>query len=506
MTATPIIAATGIAKRYPGVRALDDVDVAVRPGEVVGLAGENGSGKSTLLKVLAGRVAPDAGRLAVDGEAVSFASPAAALDAGIALVAQEVLVQEDLSIAENLLEGRMPRRRLGLIDWRAANARAREVLASVGLGHAQPSWPARRLALHDQQMLAIAKVVLRRPRVVLFDEPTSSLTGEEVQRLYAMIAELKAAGTAVVYITHRLHEYFDLADRLVVLRDGRLVAEEVTADVDEATLVERMVGRRLAQLFERPAEKDAARPTATPMLEVEGLTTRRLHGVDLRVAAGEIVAIAGQAGSGRTSLAETLFGQWSYTGTVRVAGEPVALRSTAAAIRSGLALVPEDRKRQGIVGCLSVAENLVMPSWSRTGRAGTRPPKADRALAHDIGARFGVRAASLDVPVESLSGGNQQKVVLGKWAACDTNVLILDEPTRGVDVGAKAEIYRLIEDLAASGIAVLVLSSELLEVMRLADRVVVMAHGAVAGELPGHEATEAAITALAFAGAEEVAA
>lgn len=506
MSDVPIIAATGIGKHYPGVQALDGVDIAVHPGEIVGLAGENGSGKSTLLKILAGRVSPDAGRLAVDGQDASFASPAEALKAGVALVAQEILVQDDLSIAENLLEGRLPRRRVGLIDWRAANARAREILASCGLGHVDPAWPAGRLALHDQQMIAIAKVVHRRPRVVLFDEPTSSLTGEEAERLYGMIRDLADAGSAVVFITHRLHEYFDLADRLVVLRDGQLVAQERTADVDEATLVERMVGRRLVDLFERPQEKDADGPRAAPVLEVEGLASRRLRGIDLRVGAGEIVAVAGQAGSGRTSLAETLFGQWSHTGVVRIDGEPVALRSTAAAIRSGVALVPENRKRQGIVGPMSVAENLVMPSWARTGRGQVRAPKADRALAADISTRFGVRAANLDVAVESLSGGNQQKVVLGKWAACDIRVLVLDEPTRGVDVGAKAEIYRLIEELAAGGLAVLVLSSELLEVLRLADRVVVMARGAVVGEIPGAEATEAGITAMAFTDPEEVAA
>jgi ribose transport system ATP-binding protein len=497
--ASAVLAATQIAKAYPGVQALDGVGISLVPGEVVGLVGENGSGKSTLLKILAGREVPDAGTLEVDGRPAAFRAPAEALRHGIALIAQEVHVQDDLSVGENLLEGRMPRRALGLIDWPAVNAQAREILERVGLGHISPRTPARTLALHDQQMLAIAKVVHRRPRVALFDEPTSSLTPAEVARLYTMIEQAKRDGCAIVYITHRLHEYFDLTDRLVVLRDGRLVAEHATSELDEPGLVQLMVGRKLEQIFER-STGPRARSERT-VLEVEGLTTRTLRGIDLDVAAGEIVGIAGQAGSGRSSLAGTLFGRWPYAGEIRIGGKAVALTSPAAALRNGIALVPEDRKREGLVGTMSVGENLGMPSWSTTSRAGARRPAADRTRAQSLRERFGIRAAGLDVPVASLSGGNQQKVVIAKWTPCDVDVLILDEPTRGVDVGAKAEIYALIEALAASGVAVIVLSSELLEVMRLADRIVVMARGAVVGEMRGAEATEESITAMAFAGA-----
>jgi ABC-type sugar transport system ATPase subunit len=498
-TAAAVLEAAHIAKTYPGVKALDDVGISLRAGEVVGVVGENGSGKSTLLKILAGREAPDEGAVDVDGHRVVFRAPAEALRHGIALIAQEVHVQDDLTVAENLLEGRLPRRALGLIDWPAANARAREVLERVGLGHIPPRLPARALALHDQQMLAIAKVVHRQPRVALFDEPTSSLTPAEVARLYTMIEHLKRNGTAIVYITHRLHEYFDLTDRLIVLRDGRLVAEHHTNELDEARLVQLMVGRKLEQLFKR-SEGTRTRSEST-VLEVKGLTTRTLRGVDLEVAAGEIVGVAGQAGSGRSSLAGTLFGRWPYSGQIRLGGDRVALTSPAAAIRHGIALVPEDRKREGLVGTMSVGENLGMPSWSSTSRGGTRRPGVDRARAQALRARFGIRAAGLDAPVASLSGGNQQKVVIAKWTPREVKVLILDEPTRGVDVGAKAEIYALIEELAASGVAVIVLSSELLEIMRLADRIVVMARGALVGEIDGAEATEESITAMAFAGA-----
>ncbi len=502
-TTPPLLRAGGICKRYPGVRALDDVGLELRAGEAVGLVGENGSGKSTLLKVLAGRIAPDAGAIELDGKPVRWSSPARALDGGVALIAQEVHVQDELSVAENLLGQRLPRRRLGAIDWRAAARSAREILDAVGLSHVSPSLRTGRLALHDQQMLSIAKVVWRRPRVALFDEPTSSLTAAEIERLYAMIARLRAGGTAIVYITHRLQEYFDLTDRVVVLRDGQLAATCATTELDENGLVERMVGRRLVRLFERPAEKDAARPARPTALRVEQLTTSTLRGIDLEVAAGEIVGVAGQAGSGRSSLAGTLFGQWPYDGRISVDGVEVSLGSPARAVRAGIALVPEDRKRQGLVLSMSIAENLAMPSWRDTSRGGLRRPAAETAWAEGLRERFGIRAVSVATEAGALSGGNQQKIVIAKWAARGLRVLVLDEPTRGVDVGAKAEIYRIVESLAADGVAVVVISSELHEVMRLADRVVVMARGELAGEMRGRDATEEAITAMAFAAGKE---
>lgn len=499
---TSLIEARGVSRAFPGVLALDDVSFTVQPGESVGLVGENGSGKSTLLKILAGRQPPSRGQLVVDGEATEFRTPTDALRRGIALVAQEIQVQDDLSIAENLFGREMPKR-AGFIDWRRATSDARRILERAGLGHVSPTTLAGSLALHDQQMISILKVVERKPRLVLFDEPTSSLTSEEVARLYSLIEQLTQAGASVVYITHRLHEYFDLTDRLVVLRDGRIVADQRTQDVDEGQLVRQMVGRDVARLFERPEGKDDARPDAPPVLEVTGLRTRSLRGIDLQVQPGEIVGVAGQAGSGRTSLACTLFGRWGYHGSIAVDGRTVALRSPKHAIDAGIALVPEDRRREGLVGLLSVAENLTIPSWSIKGRRYARIPRKDRAVARQLGRDFGVRAANVDVSASSLSGGNQQKIVIAKWAPRDVKVLILDEPTRGVDVGAKAEIYKLIEQQAAAGVAVIVMSSELLEVLRLADRVVVMSAGAIVGEIAGKDATEERITEMAFASTVE---
>lgn len=495
--AEALLRMTGVSKRFPGVHALDSVHLDVRPGEVVGLVGENGSGKSTLLKIAAGRYAADAGEVWFDGRSVSHASPAAALDLGIALIAQEVQVQPHLTVAENLLDGRAPRR-LGLLDWRRANRQAEQELAELELP-LDPTTLAGDLPLHQQQMLAIARVVRRRPRLVLFDEPTSSLTGDETEHVYAMIRSLAHAGAGVVYITHRLREYFDLTDRVAVLRDGRDVGTRDTSSVDESELVRMMVGRQQVAIFERPAVKDAEDVTEAPLaLEVSGLTSARLSDVDLRLRAGEIVGIAGQAGAGRTSLAETLFGRWPHSGTVRVGGERVALDSPRAAMDAGIALVPEDRKRAGLVLSMSVRENLAMASWSHRSRWGARRPTRELADTSRIARELSIKAASLDVAAGTLSGGNQQKIAIGKWLLCDLRVLVLDEPTRGVDVGAKAEIYALIEELARRGLAVVVVSSELLEVLRLAHRVVVMSKGRVVGEEQGAIATEESITRLAF--------
>jgi ribose transport system ATP-binding protein len=495
--ADTLLRMTAVSKRFPGVQALDGVHLDVGRGEVVGLVGENGSGKSTLLKVAAGRYSADAGEVWFDGQPVSCTSPAAALDLGIALIAQEVQVQPRLTVTENLLDGRAPRR-LGLLDWRRAHRQAEAELAELDL----PMSPAALvgdLPLHQQQMLAIARVVRRRPRLVLFDEPTSSLTGDETAHVYAMVRRLAARGAAVVYITHRLREYFDLADRVHVLRDGRDVGTRETASIDEPELVQMMVGRQQVEIFERPATKDVEVFTdAAPALEVTALTSARLHGIDLQVRAGEIVGIAGQAGAGRTSLAETLFGRWSHSGSVRVEGRETSLGSPRAAMAAGIALVPEDRKRAGLVLSMSVRENLAMAAWSHTSTWGVRQVARERAATAKVAGDLSVRAAGLDVEVGTLSGGNQQKIAIGKWLLTDLKVLVLDEPTRGVDVGAKAEIYALVEELARGGLAVVVVSSELLEVLRLAHRVVVMAKGRVVGELPGDVASEESITRLAF--------
>jgi ribose transport system ATP-binding protein len=506
--ASPLVRMTGIRKHFPGVQALGGVDLEIGRGEVVGLAGENGSGKSSLMKVLAGSYHPDAGEMAIDGEAFSPAAPADAVKQGVAIVAQEVQVHPDLTVAENLLFGDMPRNALGLIRWGAAERQAGEVMERFDLD-IDPRRRLGTLPLHQQHMISIAKMMRRRPRVLILDEPTASLPEEQVEVLAAALRGLKEEGTAIVYVTHRLREYFELCDRIVVLRDGMKVAERVAAETNEDELVTLMVGRNLSSIFVRPEKPAEPAPVATadetPVLRVADLGTEsKLSGIDLTVGAGEIVGIAGQAGAGRSTLARAIFGCEPATGTIEIDGAAVRMRSPIDAIRAGIGFVPEDRKGAGLVVSSTVGENLTMPSWSSMSRFGFRSGGAEATLVGESIERLRIRTPGPGTEVAALSGGNQQKIVIAKWIARGLRLLILDEPTRGIDVGAKDEIYRLIDELAERGTAVLVLSSELLEVLRLADRVVVMAGGRVVGEQDGAVATEESITAMAFSGVYEM--
>jgi ribose transport system ATP-binding protein len=494
----------GIAKRFPGVQALDRVDLDLVAGEIHGLAGENGSGKSSLVKVLAGRYAADEGEVLLDGRPTSFGSPSAGLRAGIALIAQEVLVHPDLTVAENVLFGRAPRRRWGGLDWPESHRRAAGVLERLRLD-VDPRRRLGDLPLHVQHMVAIGKMVERAPRVLVLDEPTSSLTEEEVATLFGLLRELRAGGTTVVYITHRLREYFELCDRITVLRDGRLVATRPTAGLDEGELVQLMVGRHMTSIFERRADRAAPAPAGRrPALRVRGLRTSKLAGIDLDVAPGEIVGVAGQAGAGRSSLARTLFGGHAYEGAIEVDGAAVRLRSARDAMAAGIGYVPEDRKGAGLVLSMSVAENVTMPQWDRLARAGVRRRGMHDRVVADAIERLRIRCPGPRTDAGALSGGNQQKIVIAKALARGPKLLLLDEPTRGIDVGAKAEIYALIEALAARGLGVVVFSSELLELLRLSDRIVVLAKGRVVGESAADESTEESITAMSFRGLEEV--
>lgn len=492
----------GIAKRFPGVQALNNVDLVLQRGQTLGVAGENGSGKSTLAKILAGRYAPDLGSILVRGETVRWRSAAAALNAGVALIAQEVLVYPELTVTENLLFGSMPRRRLAGINWAAAHSVAQRLLDELELD-VSPQAQLRNLALHQKHMISIGKVLARRPDVLILDEPTSSLSEQQVQTLFRLIARFRGEGTSVIYITHRLREYFEVCERIAVLRDGGLVAEGHVDNFTEQQLVRAMVGRELSGIFTRRGSS-GTRDSEPVAVAVRALTTpRKLRDVNIEVRCGEILGVAGQAGSGRTSLAQALFGVLPYTGSIEVNGRSVNLRTPRDAIRAGIGYVPEDRKQSGLILGSSVHDNLVLPSRGHAARFGIRSAAAEDRIVRQAVERLDIRAPSTATPAFALSGGNQQKVVIGKWLARRPRVLVLDEPTRGVDVGAKNEIYGFIEELAALGVAVVVCSSELLELLRLSHRIVVMAAGRIVGELAGDGATEESITALAFAGLRE---
>ncbi len=495
-----ILQARNIVKRYPGVLALDGVDLDVAPGEVVAVVGENGAGKSTLMKILAGDVAPDAGRLLVDGEATRFDSPREAIDAGIVLIHQELSLADNLDVGANILLGREPR--IGpFLRGEQASVRATAALRAAGLD-LDPSRSVTELGMGTRQLVEIAKALSTEARVLIMDEPTSSLTAIEADRLFATIERLRDEGTAIVYISHRLGEIERLADRVVVLRDGRFVRSFERAEVTRDRLVGSMVGRDLAE--DVGLRADVEFPAGPPRLEVRGLRTTRHrdHAVDLAVRPGEIVALAGLVGAGRTELLRAIFGiDPRPAGRILVDGEPVNIRQPSDAAREGIALVPEDRKADGLLLEESIAENLVLPGLGRTATGGViRRRPAERELAETLMRRMGVRPAIPALAAGGLSGGNQQKVAVGRWVGCAPTVFLLDEPTRGVDVGAKAEIHALLDRIARSGAAVIAASSEMEELLAVSDRVVVMHEGRIAGELARHEATESAIMRLATGG------
>jgi ABC-type sugar transport system ATPase subunit len=494
MTEDPFLQATALDKRYGGVHALRGAHIAVYPGEVHALVGENGSGKSTLLKILSGQIKADSGTVLLGGDPAAFRNPNDALRRGIATVTQETTLAPDLSITENVFLGHRMVRRGPLIDWRATRRRAREAVRRLGLD-VDPSLPVRRLRPDQQQMVEIARALSIDARVLVLDEPTSSLTDDEVASLFALVRNLRDEGVAIIFVSHRLKEVFDLADRITVLRDGRTVGEAPAAELDRPALIQLMVGRALEEM-EPPAVQERSGPSA---LRLRGLTLpRAVSEIDLDVAPGEIVGLAGLIGAGRSELLETVFGlHRPSAGTVEVEGSPASFRSPRDAIRGRVAFVPADRKVQGLVHEMSVRENLVMAFTSRVARVRRPAARRELRIVRESFQGMRIRAGSPRAPVATLSGGNQQKIVLAKWLATSPRVLMLDEPTRGVDVGAKAEIYQLLFDAAESGVGVLVSSSENPELLTLCDRILVMFRGRIAAELSRDDATEARIAHFA---------
>jgi rhamnose transport system ATP-binding protein len=494
----PLLALTGIDKSFGAVAALRDVRLALYPGEAHALVGENGAGKSTLVKVLAGVHAPDAGTLTVDGEPRVFTGPADALAAGIAVIYQEPTLFPDLSVAENIFIGRQPLRGLRRIDRDAMRAASARLFARLGV-HLDPDRPARGLSIADQQLVEIAKALSYDARVLVMDEPTAALSGVEVDRLFAVVRALRDHGAAVLFISHRFDEVFALCQRITVMRDGRWVSSDPTADLTVDQVVRRMVGREVSSLY--PKQEAEIRDV---VLDVRGLTRRGVfEDVSFAVRGGEIVALAGLVGAGRSEVVRAVFGVDRYdAGEVRVAGHRLPPGKPAAAIAAGLALVPEDRRQQGLVMELSVERNATLTRRWSLARFGILRRAAEYRSARDWTRRLQVKAGRLSDPVSTLSGGNQQKLVLAKWLSTTPTVLIVDEPTRGIDVGTKAEVHRLLSQLAADGVAVVMVSSELPEVLGMADRVLVMHEGRLVSEIPRDRADEESVM-FAATGQEE---
>jgi len=482
----PAVRFENITRRFPGVQALADVSLEIAAGSCHALCGENGAGKSTLGKILAGIHTPDAGRLFIDGTEVRFASPRDALAAGVGMVHQELAFCDNLSVAENLCLGTLPSRR-GLLDRGAMAERATAMLAEIGT--TLDVWRAvGSLTIAQQQMVQIAMAVSGGARIIIFDEPTSSLSQAEADRLYELIDRLRDRGVSCIYVSHRMPEVFRLCDTVSVLRDGRHVGTRPIDGLSEHDLVQMMIGRPLAEYVPRP---EGGAPGAEA-LRVEGLSSPgKFEDISFSLRAGEVLGIAGLVGAGRSEVAQALFGlDPASRGTIVVHGKVVRVAGPAAAISLGIGLVPEDRKRQGLVPQESALHNLSLAILSRLSRFTWLRRREERRVATEFFDRLRVRAPSLDTVVAGLSGGNQQKIVLARWLAARAPVLILDEPTRGVDVGAKAEIHALIGELASRGSAILLISSELPEILMLSTRILVLRTGRLVGELAREQATQ----------------
>ncbi|MCP4384506.1 MAG: sugar ABC transporter ATP-binding protein [Hyphomicrobiales bacterium] len=499
-TPTPLLELKGINKTFPGVKALDDVSFNVREGEVHALLGENGAGKSTLIKILSGVYTPDSGVMHLDGKSVDFATPFAAQKAGIATIYQELLLFADLTVAENIFMGHAPRTALGAIDWPALRKGAQELLASLDSHDLDVSAIVGSLSVGNRQRVEIAKALSHDARILIMDEPTAALTEHDVERLFDIVRLLRDRGVAVVYISHRLEEVFLLADRVTVLRDGAFVATKDVKDTDQSDLIHMMVGRVLDALFPKSEVK-----IGDVVLEARNIVRDPTTlDVSFELRAGEILGVAGLVGSGRTELAHVLFGITPPDrGTLLVDGKAVSIHSPREAKVLGIAYVPEDRGRQGLIRPMPLVENISMSILDRIAPGSFIDRLKEQKLARESVDTFQIRASSIWQVAGKLSGGNQQKVVLSKWLATEPRILIMDEPTRGIDVGAKAEIHRLMSELAGKGLAILMISSELPEVIGMSDRILVMRGGRIVAEVARADANQAEIATAMMSDAEQ---
>jgi rhamnose transport system ATP-binding protein len=493
----PLLEVRGIEKSFPGVRALSDVSFDVRAGEVHALIGENGAGKSTLIKIMSGVYRPDDGSILIEGRETRFSGPDDARRAGVATIYQELLLFPELSVAENIFLGHAPKASFGRIDLKAMRERAEALLASLDIDDLPADEIVGALSVGNRQRVEILRALSHDARILIMDEPTAALTEADVTRLFHIVRRLKSRGVAIVYISHRLDETFAIADRVTVLRDGSYVGTRLTGETDAGELVQMMVGRRIDNMFPKT---DA--PIGAPVLEAHEIVRRPMtKSVSLTVRAGEIVGLAGLVGSGRSEFAQTVFGITpAESGEIRLMGEAVRIVSAKSARAKGIAYVPEDRGVQGLIRPMSVLHNLSLATLGALSWAGFIDRAAERRLAEAAIQRFSVKTSSPDEIAGRLSGGNQQKIVLGKWLANNPKLLILDEPTRGIDVGSKAEIHRLMSELAGAGVAILMISSELPEVLGMSDRVLVMREGRLVAEFDRAHATSEAVGAAMMGG------
>jgi rhamnose transport system ATP-binding protein len=497
----PVLSLRDISKSFPAVKALSGVRLDLFPGTVTALVGENGAGKSTIVKVLTGIYQPDAGTIAVDGTVTRFDSPDAAAQAGVTAIHQETVLFDELTVAENIWLGHAPRGRFGLIDWAAMRDGAKRLLDSIG-AKLDPDQRLRELGIASKHLVAIARALSIDARVVIMDEPTAALSHKEIQELYALVETLKRQGKAILFISHKFDEIFRIADRYTVFRDGQFVGEGAIADVTEGALVQMMVGRPVDQIFPQRVHNVGA-----PVLKVAGYShPTEFADIGFTLHKGEILGFYGLVGAGRSEVMQALFGITTPSkGACMIDGQAAVIRSTDQAVAAGIVYVPEDRGRQGAVKGLPIFQNVTLPQLPTVSRRGFLRMTQEFALAREYTQRLDLRAASLDQDVGNLSGGNQQKVVIAKWLATKPRIIILDEPTKGIDIGSKAAVHAFMAELAAQGLAVIMVSSEIPEVLGMSDRVIVMREGRIVAEVKGAAMTPERLVRAA-AGIEEVAA
>ncbi|HTV67697.1 MAG TPA: sugar ABC transporter ATP-binding protein [Rhizobiaceae bacterium] len=476
-TNAPLLTLSGVSKSFPGVRALHNVSLSLYPGHVTALIGENGAGKSTLVKILTGIYQPDEGDIHIGSDAVRLPSADAAFRHGITAIHQETVLFDDLSVAENIYLGHAPRSRFGTIDWRAMRRQARDVLARMGAAHIDADARLRDLGIANKHLVAVARAMSIDARIVIMDEPTAALSAKEIKELFELVEFLKAEGKAILFISHKFDEIYRIADRYTVFRDGEMVGEGLLAEKSQNEIVRLMVGRAVDHIFPERQPKIGGR-----LLTVNGLShPTEFDGISFELRQGEILGFYGLVGAGRSEVMQAIAGMTkTNTGTISLAGQPIAPKSAADAIDAGIVYVPEERGRQGVVIGMPIFKNVSLPSLHRTSKSGVLQLAEEFRLARTYTERLDLRASSLSQDVGTLSGGNQQKVVIAKWLATEPKLIILDEPTKGIDIGSKAAVHGFMAELVAQGLSVVMVSSELPEILGMSDRVVVMREGRIA--------------------------